>query len=727
MKPILKKNARGLQQKSAPAYELIRLAELNKTGRLTELFSSTLEVLKRYPSCFETWNFLGDVSLTLGNSTDALSAFKTALKLNPSDARVNKNLAITEYMLGNNEKALNFFKIASSLSPKDPDNHFNIGNILKDLGDINGAISAYKHCIALNPKDSEAYNNLGTALLSDGEINKAIIAYEKAIQLVPSDPNAHNNLGLCFHYQKRFKEAEEKYNEALRLNPKSINSLFNLGNVYLEKKNFLRAIQYFGQTIQIDPNANNAFNNLGLCLAQIGDNTKAIQAYKNSISINPNNSNVHFNLGNAYRDVNRNEKAIESYKNGLAIDPLNAVYLNDLGILLAENDRVDEALSAYQASLDITGGDARTFLNIGNLYKNNNEIENAISAYNKALKLKMDYADVYKQLSSLIKYERGHPHIEVISKLLTNNNSEDIEKCRLHFAFAKINEDLNELKIAFQHYVEGGRIKKALLSYDISQDKTNFELIKSNHTKIKSIKLSVKNSTSKSKPIFIIGMPRSGTSLTEQIITSHSQVFGAGELPIVNNLFSSMSLGISEMTCEKLLELRAKYLNEMAAITGKNKFFTDKMPQNFMHLGVIIELLPEAKIVHVHRNPKATCWSNFKHLFTSNSMGYSYDLEDVVQYYQYYKDLMKYWEQTYPNKIYHLDYEQLTSNPHLETKKLIQHLRLNWEDACLHPHENSRQVKTASQHQVKKKIYKNSSSDWEKFESYLHKKFNFLT
>ena len=221
-------------------------------------------------------------------------------------------------------------------------------------------------------------------------------------------------------------------------------------------------------------------------------------------------------------------------------------------------------------------------------------------------------------------------------------------------------------------------------------------------------------------------MPRSGTTLIEQIISSHSKVTGAGELRYVAQHGFDLATGAHPINASSLFKFREKYLSELAKVSNGNVYVIDKMPQNFRFIALICAALPEAKIIHTSRDPRATCWSNFKQLFASENLEYCYDLEDVVSYYKLYNDLMKFWQSSYSNKIYNLDYEKLTTNQNYETRKLIEYLNLGWEEACLAPHRNKRSVRTASQQQVRQKVYQGSSEAWRKYEPFLDGAFESL-
>ena len=299
-------------------------------------------------------------------------------------------------------------------------------------------------------------------------------------------------------------------------------------------------------------------------------------------------------------------------------------------------------------------------------------------------------------------------------------------KCHLSFALAKMYEDLGELDQSFSHLSEGNTLRKKLLRYSINQDRALFIKLKETQANVQKNSLEIKQVSTEPVPILIVGMPRSGTTLVEQIISSHSEVFGAGELRYVEQFGLNLSINPKTINTEAISEFRKRYKAAISKLSNKQQFITDKMPQNFRFIPLICAAFPEAKIVHVRRNASATCWSNYKQYFGSNGLGYSYNLKNVVEYYKLYTDIMKLWQSHYDDRIYNFNYEKLTTKQENETKKLIKHLGLNWEDACLSPHKNRRSVRTASQQQVRQQVYKGSSEAWRKYEQYLNGAFDNL-
>ena len=313
-----------------------------------------------------------------------------------------------------------------------------------------------------------------------------------------------------------------------------------------------------------------------------------------------------------------------------------------------------------------------------------------------------------------------------MQEIYLNEDISEEQRCHINFGLAKACEDLGDFEQAFTHYSEGNVLRKKLLNYDINQDVKLFEQLKSSYPKIGKNSLEPDKLSKNFIPIFIIGMPRSGTTLVEQIISSHSKVTGAGELNFAAQFGAAIATGITEANNESFLKFRHNYLNKLQNISNGNLIVTDKMPQNFRYIGLLAAAFPEAKIIHVKRNPAAVCWANYKQYFVSNSIGYCYALDDVINYYKIYENLMGFWGSTLSNRIYNLDYEQLTVNQETETRQLIEYLGLDWDENCLSPQNNTRSVTTASNLQVRQKVYQGSSEQWKKYQPFLHGAFDDL-
>ena len=217
-------------------------------------------------------------------------------------------------------------------------------------------------------------------------------------------------------------------------------------------------------------------------------------------------------------------------------------------------------------------------------------------------------------------------------------------------------------------------------------------------------------------------MPRSGTTLIEQILSSHKKIHGCGELKFLDDRVKQLLLAKQDDFIDNdtaFIEIYKQYMIDLEQLDFKEDIFTDKMPHNFIYAGIILEAFPNAKIIHVKRDPMAVCFSLYKNYFPASGLGYSYSLHTIISFYKLYENMMDFWHKRYPEKIYELQYEKLTENQEEETKKLLQYCNLEWDEAVLEPHKNTRSVTTASSTQIREKIYKGSSMEWKKYGSFL--------
>lgn len=391
-----------------------------------------------------------------------------------------------------------------------------------------------------------------------------------------------------------------------------------------------------------------------------------------------------------------------------------------LGAVLGATGRKSEAVDANQKAVALSPQDAEAHSNLGITLKELGRLDEAEASYNQAIALKPDLADAHRNLTLMKKFDAQDEQYSKMQELYLDKNISEEQRCHINFGLAKVCEDLGDFEQAFAHYSEGNMQRKKLLNYDINKDVERFRKIKSNYPQIAYNSLEPEKFSKDLMPIFIVGMPRSGTTLVEQIISSHSKVTGAGELAFAAQFGAAIATGITEANNESLLNFRSKYLTKLKSVSNENLIITDKMPQNFRYIGLLAAAFPEAKIIHVKRNPAAVCWANYKQYFVSKNIGYCYAIDDVISYHKLYENLMDFWTNTLSNRIYKLDYELLTVNQESETRQLIEYLGLDWDEKCLSPQNNMRSVATASNVQVRKKVYRGSSEQWRKYQPFLN-------
>jgi tetratricopeptide (TPR) repeat protein len=524
------------------------------------------------------------------------------------------------------------------------------------------------------------------------DYSAAIMLLLNMITIEPEDGKRLATLALCYQHLKQFDSAIEAYRKSLAIKPNNVAVQTNLGSALKEQGKLEEALEAYTKALEIKPDYAEAYNNMGTVFQEQGKLEEAIEAYNKALAIKPDNPKGHNNMGNALKEQGKLGEAIEAYNKALAIKPNYAEVYNNMGITLGDRGKLDES----------------------------------IEAYNKALAIKPDYAEAHRHLSIVTKYNSDAAQISEVEALLQQTDLNGSDRCHLLYTNAKMQEDLGNLSAAFDSYVAGGDLRQNLLAYKFSQDEYLFGQIKKTAPRFKDVALNVTSELIRHTPIFILGMPRSGTTLVEQIISAHSEVTGAGELNYANEFGIDLAVGQKPVDSETLQSFRKRYLAELAKRADGQAFVTDKMPQNFRYIALICAAFPEAKIVHVQRNAEATCWSNFKHYFVSKNLGYSYNLGDTAKYYGIYKNLMHFWYQSYSDRIYNLNYDKLTEEQEPETRLLIEYLGLNWNDACLAPQKNKRYVKTSSQQQVRQEIYKGSSQAWRQYKPFLNGVFDGL-
>ena len=603
-------------------------------------------------------------------------------------------------------------------------------NKLLKNGEIKEARQVYLSILEVFPKNVQAHNglkelakkvnkvnqiNLSRAqlgpvinLINSGQIKKAIGVINPLIQKYPNAPILFNLLGICFNSISKFENAIKMFAEATKINSNYAEAFYNLGSI--QKK--------------------------------LGRFQEAIESYKRAIQITPNYLDAHNNLGNIYKDLGLLNDAIESYEWAISYGPKYAIAHINLASIYSSYD-LEKALHHYQEAISIEPNFPEAHYSLGTVFSSLGQKDESMKSYEKALELRSDYVEAHNALSTIKKYKKNDPQIKQMKNLLKQANLMLSDKISLNFALAKASEDLENHKDFFKFLNEGNHLNKEKLNYSIDSDLEGI-------SNIRNIFINSKGSTPKSnlkkgmpRPIFIVGMPRSGTSLVEQIISSHTEVYGAGELDFLSRSilkeihtevygageldFLSKNV-LKEIKPDNIKKIDSKeffekitnnYYRSLSSFNISEDIFTDKMPLNFRFIGFILSAFPEAKIVHLKRDPIATCWSIYKHYFKSNGNGYASNFDDLSSYYLMYKGLMDFWHKTFPNQIYDIFYEDLTLSQEKETRKLLNYCDLSWDDRCLNFHKNTRAVHTTSGFQVREKMYQGSSEAWRKYEQYL--------
>ncbi len=533
-------------------------------------------------------------------------------------------------------------------------------------------------------------------------------------------------LGAIFKAKGRRSEAVDANQTAIALSPQDFEAHYNLGNIHKELGKLDEAEASYNRAIALKPDFAEAHSNLGATLKGLRRLDEAEASYNRAIALKPDFAEAHTNLGVTLKGLRRLDEAEASCRQAIALKPNYVEAFYNLGIMLRELGKLDKAEETFNQAIALKPNFAKAYYSLSVTLQELGRLNEAEASYKKVIALKPDYAEAYSKLASVKKFDAQDEHYLKMLELYLNNNISDEQRCHVNFGLAKACDDLGDFKQAFAHYKEGNALRKKLLNYNIRQDTELFRQIKFNYPQIEQNSLASEKFPKDVAPIFIVGMPRSGTTLVEQIISSHSLVTGAGELPYAAQFGSAITKGLTKVDREALLNFRHKYLTKLKSHSHGKLLVTDKMPQNFRLIGLLAAAFPEAKIIHVKRNPAAVCWGNYKQNFASKNLGYCYALDDIVRYHNLYVNLMAFWTNTLNKRIYDLDYEALTINQEEETRQLIDHLDLDWDENCLSPQNNTRSVATASNLQVREKLYQGSSQQWKKYQPFLNGAFDVL-
>ena len=566
----------------------------------------------------------------------------------------------------------------------------------------------------------------GVVFQQNGQLSDAERAYRKAIKINQNFIEAHNDLGNVLLDLGRPKEAFNSFRKAVNLRPGHPMLITNLGNALQLQGEIKKAVNWFNKAITQDPNFVGAHNNLGNALRELGQFREAVAAYRRAIEIDSTNADTYNNLGSLLIDLDELDDAVTYLTKSIEIDPRHREAYNGLGNALGFMGETDKAIGSYRKAIEINPGHKDAHNGLGNMLSDMGEIDAAIVSYRRAIEIDPGNANVYRSLSNIKNFSEYDDDIHSMESLHSAENISNEQKMHLKFGLGKAYEDLGKYEKSMEIILQANHLKRASFEYSISEAEDLFRNIKS----IFSLEFFADRKGTGNPdqtPIFILGMPRSGTSLVEQILASHPDVFGAGELHDLRILTSKISNTDSsrefpecvvDLDSVALEKLGIEYITRIRNYSEDSKYVTDKMPYNFLRIGLIKSILPNACIINCTRDPMDNCLSLFKNYFPKGH-AYSYDMTELGQYYNLYLDLMAYWKNTLPGFIYDLSYESLVADQDLQTRQLLDYCHLPWDDACLDFHKTRRKVRTASNAQVRRPIYKDSVKLWKQYENQL--------
>lgn len=662
-----------------------------------------------------------------GRLGEAERLYRRILKSAPDQPTALNWLGALLHVRGDNARALELIARAARIRPEEPLCLFHLAEVCRATGRHDDAVAAYRRALAHQPATGDLHFGLGTALLALGRAGEAAQELARASAASPDDPQARNNLANALAETGQAAEAEAQYRAALRLDPGYAEAHLNLGLLMAEEDRVSDAEAAFRAALAHDAALVEAWRQLARLLLRGGRGAEALELLERAAAAQPAAPGIARELGDACQELERHQDAAEWYRRAVDLDPDDAGLRLSLGRYLLNLGRAEDALRELHAALERRDDLAEAHFSLGLCLQSIGRFEDAVAAHERALALRPDHADAHINLATIQRSSVDQGEIARLRTLLADPELATEARVSLNFALAKLYESSGEPDAAFAHYRTGNELKARTLPFDAARHSVFVERCIATFDR-DFFEARRGFGAESEAPVFILGMPRSGTTLVEQILSAHPNVHGAGELDDFRRLIRELpgrlgpEAGFPE--CARALDraacagLAREHLDSLARRFPPAARITDKMTGNYLRLGLIATLLPQATVIHCRRDPLDTCLSCYFQNF-ANGLSFTYDLGHLGVVYRQYARLMAHWREVLPLRILDVGYEELVAEPEKVSRAIIGFCGLPWNDRCLSFHEHERQVHTASFWQVRQPIFTSSIGRWRKFARHL--------
>jgi tetratricopeptide (TPR) repeat protein len=720
--------------------ELANALRLHQSGDLPAAARLYQSITTRDPEQAEAYHLLGVVHHQQGQSAKAVELINRAISLRPSVAAYHSNLAEAYRALGQLDRAVGSCKTALQLWPDFADAHNNLGLALSALGRNDEAVEHFQAAVKLRPDDAQTHSNLGNALRALGKPEEALEYFRKAVELNPKLPLVHTNLGQFLVDLGRPTEALPHCKEAVALDPNLAEVHNNLGNAYRALGEFPAARACYLETIRLKPELTQAQSNLGVVLQQECRYDEALPWLLRACELEPQSQQFLENLGDTYFEMEQFADALVTYKKMLELDPQRPQTHNAIGWLTQEEGRLIAAREYFETALRLNPSFAPAIVSLGGLHEELGELEAAEAQFRKALELQPGHTVGLARLATLLRGKVSDAELALIRDRLADPAVTGPSAATLLFALAQVLDDRGDYDGAARALREANSLSLANL------ERKHQKYVPAEHEKfvnnvinifqpdffarVKGMGLETR------RPVFIVGLPRSGTTLIEQVLASHSQVFGAGEQPLGRQAFEMIPgqmnrAGDHPLVClsddqigTALRPIAQRHEDRLRELGASAARVVDKMPDNYMYLGLLAVLFPSATFIHCRRDLRdvaVSCWmTNFRSIKWAN------DPEHISSRFAQYLRIMNHWRAVLPAKIHDVAYEETVADLENVARRLIAACELEWEPSCLDYHKTRRPVRTASVTQVRKPVYRKSVARWRNYSEQLGDLFSTL-
>jgi tetratricopeptide (TPR) repeat protein len=707
----------------------------HQRGLLPQAVRRYRNVLCAQPDHADALHLLGVALHQQGDHRQAAESIGRAVTLNQGKAVYHANLAEAYRALGNFECAAECCRTALRLQPRSPEAANNLGLILLAQGKTDEAIFQFRQTLQIKPDYGMACSNLGNALRLGGDLDGALAHFRRAAEIEPNLAEAHSNLGQLLLERHQPHEALSHLREAVRLLPDLAEARNNLGNALRDTGRLAEARQSYAEALRINPTLAMTYNNMGQALQEENSLEDALAWYQRALELEPNSARIHSNIASLLAEQEKYDDALAGYRRALELDPTYGEAHCGLGGVRHEQGHFEEAQAHYREALRHKPDLPAAHCALGTVREELGDFQDAESCWRTALQYNPRLTGAYAALTTLLRGKLPDDDLVAMRQLLADSDLHDGRRCALHFGLAQVLDSRG----AYQESAQSLQQANALALARARERGQGYNPEAHAHFVTRMIEVCSPAFFKRTRgigveterPIFIVGLPRSGTTLTEQILASHSQVFGAGEQRLARDDFDALAPqedqalnALARLDQTTARRIGAQHLERLYEFNGDRLHVADKMPDNYLYLGLLAALFPQAIFIHCRRELRdiaVSCWmTNFRHIRWANDPGH------IAARFAEYHRLMDHWRRVLPVPVLEVDYEETVADLEGVARRLVRWCELEWEPGCLRFHEGKRPVRTASVSQVRQPIYTRSVARWKHYEQALGPLFDRL-
>ena len=696
----------------------------HQAGRLDPAERGYQEVLRSDPGQPDALHMLGVVLHQRGRHREALGYLDRAVRASPDAAPVHSNLGEVYRVLGEFDLAETHLRRAVGLNPTGHEAVYNLGLLARQRGQDDEAVSHFESAVGRNPYWPPAFLALGDLHRDAGRVPEALAAYREGVRLNPTAARLHNNLGALLIDDGQPGAALPHCREAVRLAPDHAEAAANLGRALTAEGRFDEARPVLERAVRQNPGLALGYAGMATLSAAEGQPGSGAEWARQAVGRDPANPAYHAQLAGLLYESDRAGEAVAEFREAVRLAPSDPVLRNGLGYILQDVGKAEAAAAEYREAIRLRSGYADAYVNLGILLIETGDRAEAEAAFRSALAVDPRHPEGLSGLALATGGRLDAGEEDAAEESLAAPEVPDRRKAVLGFGLAHAADRRGEYDSAASLAAAANRrmgelARRAGRSYSPDEHRQYVDAIIQVYSQAHFDRICGWGSKS-DRPVFVLGLPRSGTSLVEQILASHPQVFGAGELNLMRDCYRAIpglagrtAPGIeciSDLTPESAATLAARYLDGLDQLAPSFRFVIDKMPDNYLMVGLISTLFPKATVVHVRRDVRdvaVSCWmTHFKHIQWANSP------DGITSRVREYGRLMDHWRAVLPGRLLEIDYESVVEDVEGQARRLLDRLGLDWHESCARFHETRRTVRTASMVQVREPVYSRSVQRW---------------